>query len=291
MNMQGVDNTAGNTSYGMMMVDMMPSYFQPWNQFEVTLLFWGWDIKQRWQFALTWFAVALAAAIYRMSDCYIQCVKKTLGEFLAQLGAQEIVATEHERIGARTPLTPRRPSGWSSIKILFAVLSASRYSLSLFLMLVAMTFNSSLFLALFVGYAIGEYTICDFELDISMKVKNDLTGNNGRITNLIRLLLLSTFENPVTLISHHMKPSNLLNTDKLNGILWLLPRLISCIFLIVLIYWIKKVEGGFGYEEVSVFGWHALFMSLFIVMCTNEAILTYTAPLLPQIGKISSAKK
>jgi len=65
--------------------------------------------------------------------------------------------------------------------------------------------------------------------------------------------------------------------------LWLMPRLLSMIFLIVLLVWVVQVQGGLGYHELTVFGFHAFLMSLFVVTFTNEAILTYVAPLLPQL--------
>jgi hypothetical protein len=44
--------------------------------------------------------------------------------------------------------------------------------------------------------------------------------------------------------------------------LWLLPRLAWVTFLVIILVWAILVEGGFGFDESSVFGWHALFMTL-----------------------------
>ena len=44
--------------------------------------------------------------------------------------------------------------------------------------------------------------------------------------------------------------------------LWLLPRLAWVTFLVIILVWVILVEGGFGFDESSVFGWHALFMTL-----------------------------
>jgi len=60
---------------------------------------------------------------------------------------------------------------------------------------------------------------------------------------------------------------------------WTLPRLLALLFLIVLLVWIMQAEGGFGWNEATVFGWHALLMGLFIVFFTQEAILSFAAPL------------
>ncbi|KAF9211614.1 hypothetical protein BGZ59_007843, partial [Podila verticillata] len=39
-------------------------------------------------------------------------------------------------------------------------------------------------------------------------------------------------------------------------------------------------EGGIGFQESNLFGWHALLMSLFVVVFTQEAILAYSSPLI-----------
>jgi len=65
-------------------------------------------------------------------------------------------------------------------------------------------------------------------------------------------------------------------------VLWALPRLISFIFLVVLFVWIYQAEGGIGWDEMAVFGIHALLMSLFTVTFLTEALLTYRAPLFPK---------
>ena len=61
---------------------------------------------------------------------------------------------------------PLRPIGWTTVKMILGLLNAVKYAMSLFLMLVAMTFNPSLFLALFVGYWAGDMLFCDFELNL-----------------------------------------------------------------------------------------------------------------------------
>ena len=66
--------------------------------------------------------------------------------------------------------------------------------------------------------------------------------------------------------------------------MWFLPRVISMIYMIIIIVWIMECQGTFGFVFTSVFGWHALCMSLFVVVFMNEAVLTYTIPLLPQVA-------
>jgi len=58
------------------------------------------------------------------------------------------------------------------------------------------------------------------------------------------------------------------------------PRVVVVIFLIILVMWIYQAEGGLGFEEATVFGWHALLMSLFVVVFTQEGVMAYSAPFL-----------
>jgi len=61
---------------------------------------------------------------------------------------------------------------------------------------------------------------------------------------------------------------------------WALPRLILVPFLTLFFMWVIQAEGGVGFDEAGLFGLHAVLMVLFVVVCTQEAILTYSVPLL-----------
>jgi hypothetical protein len=84
---------------------------------------------------------------------------------------------------------PLRPSGWQAVKIINGIIACLKFGLSLLLMLVAMEFNPSLFLALVVGYLIGDYVFYDFNLDIEMGVHKPLFRQGGRVGSLIRRIL------------------------------------------------------------------------------------------------------
>jgi len=66
------------------------------------------------------------------------------------------------------------------------------------------------------------------------------------------------------------------SSNLLRIILWACPRIFAVIFLIVLLVWIFQAEGGLGFDEATVFGWHALFMALFIVVFCQEAVLAFS---------------
>lgn len=54
----------------------------------------------------------------------------------------------------------------------------------------------------------------------------------------------------------------------------------SACFFGVLFAWIYQAEGGLGTSFLHLFGLHALLMSLFVVMFTQESLLVFAAPLL-----------
>ena len=46
-------------------------YFTSWDSYKLQLLFSTWNIETPWQFALSWFVVATAAAFYHYLDCTV----------------------------------------------------------------------------------------------------------------------------------------------------------------------------------------------------------------------------
>ncbi|KAI8605925.1 eukaryotic cytochrome b561-domain-containing protein [Dissophora ornata] len=122
------------------------------------------------------------------------------------------------------------------------------------LMLIVMTFNASLLFAAVAGSFIGFLFFGKKELrddygcsDTSKTDADTLSENSGTPYFFGRLIL---------------------------------PRLIVVVFLIVLFLWIYQAEGGIGFQEATLFGWHALLMSLFVVVFTQEALLAYSSPLI-----------
>ncbi|KAF9371535.1 hypothetical protein CPC16_003005, partial [Podila verticillata] len=121
------------------------------------------------------------------------------------------------------------------------------------LMLVVMTFNASLLFAAVAGSFIG--FLC--------------FGKNGREYCGGR----DTTQTDADIVPETSRTPHFLARS-------ILPRLVVVIFLIVLFLWIYQAEGGIGFQESNLFGWHALLMSLFVVVFTQEAILAYSSPLI-----------
>ena len=247
--------------------------FSKWQAYRLHLLFSTWNITNAWQFALTFFAVVAAVVVLHFLECVIGCFQKGMIEYVKETASEN---------------STQRPRGWTTVKILFGLVSACKYGLTLMLMLVAMTMNPSLFLALFVGYLLGDLIFCDYKLNSLLGARRPI--EDYIVHKILHLSLCSRspaspFSITETISSApSSKSSNNWVSFYATGTLWIMPRIISLIFLVVLLVWIVQVEGGFGFDAASVFGWHALLMSFFVVMFTNEALLTYTAPLLPQLA-------
>jgi Ctr copper transporter family len=178
----------------------------------------------------------------------------------------------------------QRPKGWQTLKLIHSTIAAFNYGLSLMLMLVAMTFIPSLFLALFIGGVIGEYVCVDFHIDLLMGVYEPKEVYDGALGGLIHWVLCSKHRRNASSEEPLMRDKikfEFGTWGKLSS--WLAPRIISLILLIVTIVWVYQAEGTFGFQSSSVFGWHALCMILFVGVFSNEALLTYTVPLFPQL--------
>ncbi len=143
------------------------------------------------------------------------------------------------------------------VKIIHGILTATKYGLSLMLMFLAMTLNPSLFLALFVGHFCGDYLFGDMNLDIHMNCATPLFNNGGVVGTIIRWALCVPLEDVMRLRAsmYSVLPSSEneripLTQQGLNGqklfhpflqfIMGATPRVISLIYLIILLVWIVQ---------------------------------------------------
>lgn len=94
---------------------------------------------------------------YHPMDCVVNSMEQAM--------ALEIVKDAKIGDSSDENLNFTRPRGWLMVKLLHSFMSSLKYGLGLMLMLIAMTFNPSLFLALMIGYLIGDYICCDFRLN------------------------------------------------------------------------------------------------------------------------------
>jgi Ctr copper transporter family len=151
--------------------------FSNWSSYQCHLLFNGWDISKEWQFSLTWFAVLSVVVVIHLLECAILSMKTSM---LQILQAQGDTDEGHHTSTKSRPIAATgrriRPYGWLAIKMVLSIISGIRYALFLMLMLVAMTFNTSLFIALLFGYLAGDYICCDFHVNIKMGAYNNSEG-------------------------------------------------------------------------------------------------------------------
>eukprot|EP01036_Dinobryon_divergens_P029200 gene29200-38267_t len=146
----------------------MTRTFSSWQSYRLHILFSGWDISTPWQFALSFFAVMAAAAVYHGFECILAHIEHSFSEYLAETNKLPSDSSS----SASSDFYPllRRPKGWGVVQGLISLLSAIKYALALMIMLVAMTMNPCLFLALFLGYMLGVIVLCDFRFNYLMGV-------------------------------------------------------------------------------------------------------------------------
>mmetsp|Transcript_15721 Transcript_15721/g.21595 ORF Transcript_15721/g.21595 Transcript_15721/m.21595 type:complete len:487 (+) Transcript_15721:50-1510(+) len=263
--------------------------FSSWDSYRLRLLFSSWDITKPWQFALTFFAVMLAVVFYHFLECVTGCFEKGMILYLHEIQVAAPVDSESSDLTKLPTIVYSRPKGWATVKILYGLLCACKFALTLFLMLIAMTLNPSLFLALFVGYLLGDFLFCDYKLNVLMGGHHPLQDHGGIVRKLLQMSLCVNSSQQSHEANELLEAHKVTSTDQMMpivavGTLWVLPRVFSLIYLVVLLVWIVETQGGFGFDASTVFGWHALLMSFFVTLFTNEAVLTYTAPLFPQLA-------
>ena len=191
MNIMGGGSTEVLSHYTSNATSSMDSTFSDWNTYQVRLLFQGWDVRKRWQFALTWFLVVLAAMSLHYLECAYLSMKSSMMQVLrkytaalaeADCGVVMVLEETTDRAVRAT-----RPHRWQRTKLCMGLLSGTRYAMTLFLMLTAMTFNPVLFVALVFGFFMGDYLCCDFHVNMRMGVDN--TPGGGRFGPFICALL------------------------------------------------------------------------------------------------------
>ena len=139
-------------------------YFTDWDVYEVTILFWTWHVTTKTQFAFSWFTILLSAAFYHFlrsmlysiesEICQIDC-KHTKYQAFDEEACSSMHANAEKSPQAVLPAGQQRYT--MELRVKHAVLNAFTYMWALLLMLVAMTYNTWLFIALVLGYGIGDF--------------------------------------------------------------------------------------------------------------------------------------
>jgi Ctr copper transporter family len=140
----------------------------------------SWKIETKWEFALSWFAVVIFAIIYHairylmyiledyMHGAYqggsqVPPEDNSQGQLETDILRNGQMKDSYQRVGSSQNSQPQmtlekaEPGKYMLLRILHGLVAGTNYGVALLLMLVAMTFNPSLFIALMFGYAVGDF--------------------------------------------------------------------------------------------------------------------------------------
>ena len=157
----------------------------------------SWVVTTKWEFALSWIAVAFFAVIYHAMRFLIYTLEdymhrpyvegdesrnvsssgstsdgeapryQQLGSKSGETDMENNTAGSSTRSGMKT-IEASSPTQYILLRVLHSVLSGVNYGVALLLMLVAMTFNPSLLVALMFGYAVGDFMFFSLTRPASM---------------------------------------------------------------------------------------------------------------------------
>ena len=139
----------------------MSMTFDGWSTYKMKLLFDGWDVATQWEFGLTCIAVAFFAVIYQSLRFLVFVVEDTMHPPGSSYSTFESVERGGYRSAEAVPLTNKEgvlsAEKYFWFRVLHSVLSAATYGLAIILMLMAMSFNPSIFISLVAGYGLGDF--------------------------------------------------------------------------------------------------------------------------------------
>ena len=158
--------STGGASMSMSMV----MTFGKWSDYKLQLLFTSWDIKTKGQFIATWLFVVFGVVCwhglkYLLTTFVEGSIRhhvmntKTDTEYAKSGSPQGLTVSTKSDSSRLLLLEGKTSTTWKRLLILrvvHAFIAACIYGLTLLLMLVSMTYNCGLFLALVVGYFLGD---------------------------------------------------------------------------------------------------------------------------------------
>ena len=144
----------------------MQMTFGSFRDYQLQLLWSSWDIKEEWQFAVSWVIVFLAVVFYHGLHYVIFSLEAAMringfksidgGDGDIELGStqQSLYSVLATSVGSAHLI---KTTNSRKLRFIHALLAGVRYALALLLMLVAMTYNPGLFMALILGYIAGDF--------------------------------------------------------------------------------------------------------------------------------------
>ena len=118
--------------------------------YKLKILFDWWDVKEQWQFVLSWIIIVLFSVLYHFIK-YCTVLHETGIFYKRYMNYSNPDSTT--LLLENNQIIPHRGLLWRTIRFLLTTIS---YTIALLLMLIAMTYNPSLFIALIIGYGIGD---------------------------------------------------------------------------------------------------------------------------------------
>lgn len=163
---------------------MMQMTFGAWSDYEVKVLWEWWNISTKGQMALSWFIIVAATVCchaIKYSLEYLE-VHKSVGMGKEDSGStsEGLLTGAHKVDITGSSSSSSSSTNSSSLKfyIMHSLIAALYYCVSLLLMLVAMTYNVALFMALVVGWALG-----DFIFFKKVQALRRIAGNHSLMTD------------------------------------------------------------------------------------------------------------
>lgn len=142
----------------------MEMYFSPWSEYKLTLLFSWCNITEIWQFVLAWIVVFSAAVFHHWLKLQVTNLETSMQgkrrhKVIHNLFDDSDTDDQESYLinSNMKDFKKLTQSQMLTLRVIHFALVASSYALSLLLMLVAMTYNSWLFMALILGYALGDF--------------------------------------------------------------------------------------------------------------------------------------
>ena len=184
-----------------MEMDMAVKTFQSWSFYQLQIVFEPWNVTTKLQFAGSWFAIVFLTVAYNGLEFLIAKMefqetswhykRHSLGDSSgANANVTGLGITNISMTGAGSK-THVQVTGISSLtyKLQHAALTSVSFGFSLILMLVAMTHNPWLFVALMIGWTLGDFILNSMRADLTRKTRV-LSSTGDFILNPMRADLM-----------------------------------------------------------------------------------------------------
>jgi hypothetical protein len=159
-----MSNVNTNSSSGGMEMVMT---FSDLDEYKVTILWDGWDVETKVQYAFSWIFVVFLCIVYHASRWLITSMEDEM-RYCRDAKYEHLIQNnnstgEQKRSIDSMLIESRLLYGVNPklLKVYHSIAAGLQYGLALLLMLISMTYNSGLFLALMIGYGIGDFLFID----------------------------------------------------------------------------------------------------------------------------------